>query len=229
MEFLIGKEEKANREKLSRLYQSYQQRLFYFAVKILGDPMAAEDAVQDTFLRARRNLDHIDEEDSHKTGAFLYIIVEHIAYDYLKKRKSLLIAGLALCLFNFPILGRAEDCNTKILVETPRLILQRMEYLSTANAYLTIDSTGKATVKCQIVGYRGTTSRIQAKVMLQQYANGRWASIREFSESTNFYQLIISESHRVSRGYAYRVLATIKSYRGSDVESKTITSSSKYY
>lgn len=91
MEFLIGKEEKANREKLSRLYQSYQQRLFYFAVKILGDPMAAEDAVQDTFLRARRHLDHIDEEDSHKTGAFLYIIVEHIAYDYLKKGKRMIV------------------------------------------------------------------------------------------------------------------------------------------
>lgn len=147
----------------------------------------------------------------------------------MKKRKSLLIAGLALCLFNFPILARAEDCNTKILVETPRLILQRMQYLSIANAYLTIDSTGKATVKCQIVGYRGTTSRIQARVLLQQYANGRWASIREFSESTNFYQLTISESYKVSRGYAYRVLATIKSYKGTDVENKTVTSSSKYY
>lgn len=147
----------------------------------------------------------------------------------MKKRKSLLIAGLALCLFNFPILARAEDCNTKILVETPRLILQRMEYLSTADAHLTIDSTGKASIMCRIVGYRGTTSRIQARVLLQQYTNGRWASIREFSESTNFYQLIISESHRVSRGYAYRLLATIQSYKGTDVENKTVTSSSKYY
>ncbi|WP_053942633.1 hypothetical protein [Kallipyga gabonensis] len=147
----------------------------------------------------------------------------------MKKRKSFLIAGLALCLFNFPIFAGAEDFNTKTKVEAPRLILQRMQYLSTANAYLTIDSTGKATVKCQIVGYRGTTSRIQARVLLQQHVNGRWVPLREFSESTNFYQLTISESHRVSRGYAYRVLATIKSYRGSGVESKTVTSSSKYY
>ena len=116
----------------------------------------------------------------------------------MKKRKSLLIAGLALCLFNFPILARAEDFNTKTKVETPRLILQRMQYLSTANAYLIIDSTGKATVKCQIVGYRGITSRIQAKVMLQQHVKGRWVPLREFSESTNFYQLTISESYKVS-------------------------------
>ena len=148
----------------------------------------------------------------------------------MKKRKSLLIVGLALCLFNFPNFAGAEAFNTKkIKVETPRLILQRMQYLSSANASLTIDSTGKATVKCRIVGYKGITSRIQARVLLQQYTNGRWTSIRELSESTNFYQLTISESYKVSRGYAYRVLATIQSYKGTDVENKTVTSSSKYY
>lgn len=91
MEFLIGKEEKANREKLSRLYQSYQQRLFYFAVQILKDPMAAEDAVQDTFLRVRSHLDHIDEKNPHKTGALLYIVVKHIAFDCLKRQKKVII------------------------------------------------------------------------------------------------------------------------------------------
>lgn len=147
----------------------------------------------------------------------------------MKKRKSILFVGLVLCLFNFPIFAGAEDVNTKTIAKIPRFVLQRMQYLSTANAYLTIDSTGKATVKCQIVGYRGITSRIQARVLLQQHTNGRWISIREFSESTNVYQLTISESHRVNRGYFYRVLATIQSYKGTDVERKTVTSSSKYY
>lgn len=147
----------------------------------------------------------------------------------MKKRKNVLIVGLALCLFNFPIFAGAEDIYTTNKVKIPLFVLRRMQYLSTADAHLTIDSTGKASIMCRIVGYRGTTSRIQARVLLQQYTNGRWASIREFSESTNFYQLIISENHKVSRGYAYRVLATIQSYKGTDVENKTVTSSSKYY
>ncbi|WP_053942635.1 RNA polymerase sigma factor [Kallipyga gabonensis] len=87
MGFLRQKRKQVDQEKLSRLYQSYQQRLFYFAVRILEDPMAAEDAVQDAFLRIRPHLDKIDEEDTHKTGAFLFIVVKHIALDYLKKRK----------------------------------------------------------------------------------------------------------------------------------------------
>lgn len=147
----------------------------------------------------------------------------------MKKRKSLLIAGLALCLFNFPILARAEDIYTTTKMKIPLFVLQRMQNLFTANAHLTIDSAGKATIMCHIVGYRGITSRIQAKVMLQQHVKGRWVPLREFSESTNFYQLTISESYKVSRGYAYRVLATIQSYKGTDVENKTVTSSSKYY
>lgn len=91
MEFSIRKENQADKEKLGRLYQSYQQRLFYFAVQILKDPMAAEDAVQDTFLRVRSHLDHIDEKDPHKTGALLYIVVKHIAFDCLKRQKKVII------------------------------------------------------------------------------------------------------------------------------------------
>lgn len=53
--------------------------------------MAAEDAVQDAFLRVRSHLDHIDEKDPHKTGAFLYIVVKHIAFDCLKWQKKVII------------------------------------------------------------------------------------------------------------------------------------------
>lgn len=73
---------------MERLYRGYRQRLYYVAVQILHDPMLAEDAVQDAFLRVRDHLDQISEEDGHKTAAFLVIIVKHIAIDYIRKRQK---------------------------------------------------------------------------------------------------------------------------------------------
>lgn len=48
---------------MERLYRGYRQRLYYVAVQILHDPMLAEDAVQDAFLRVRDHLDQISEEE----------------------------------------------------------------------------------------------------------------------------------------------------------------------
>ena len=79
---------KENASKLERLYRGYRQRLYYVALQILRDPMLAEDAVQDTFLRVRDHLDQISEDDRHKTSAFLVIIVKHIAIDYIRKRQK---------------------------------------------------------------------------------------------------------------------------------------------
>lgn len=79
---------KENASKLERLYRGYRQRLYYVALQILRDPMLAEDAVHDTFLRVRDHLDQIFEEDRHKTAAFLVIIVKHIAIDYVRKRQK---------------------------------------------------------------------------------------------------------------------------------------------
>ena len=73
---------------MERLYRGYRQRLYYVAVQILHDPMLAEDAVQDAFLRVRDHFYQISEEDGHKTAAFLVIIVKHIAIDYIRKRQK---------------------------------------------------------------------------------------------------------------------------------------------
>lgn len=70
-----------------RLYIEYKQTMFYAANRILNDCYAAEDAVQEAFLRVINHLDKVDEKNRPKTRAFLVVIVEHISIDIYRKRK----------------------------------------------------------------------------------------------------------------------------------------------
>lgn len=77
-----------DRSKFETLYLNYKQIMFYTANRILKDEHEAEDAVHLAFLRVIDNMDKINEEDCHKTKAFLVVITEHIAIDIYRKRKK---------------------------------------------------------------------------------------------------------------------------------------------
>lgn len=76
-----------DKRKFERIYLEYRQTMFYAANQILRDDHAAEDAVHQAFLRIINHLEKIDENDCHKTKAFLVVISEHIAIDIYRKRK----------------------------------------------------------------------------------------------------------------------------------------------
>ena len=61
--------------------------MFYAAKRILKNEHTAEDAVHKAFLRIIKHLDKINENDCHKTRAFLVVITEHIAIDIYRKQK----------------------------------------------------------------------------------------------------------------------------------------------
>lgn len=73
--------------KVEQLYLNYRQTMYHVAYQILKDSFEAEDAVHGAFLRVIKNLDKIDETNSHRTRAFLVVITEHIAIDIYRKRK----------------------------------------------------------------------------------------------------------------------------------------------
>ncbi len=80
-------------DKFEHLYLRYRQLLYAVAMKILGHPQDAEDAVQQGFLSVYQNLEKISQVDSPKTRAFLIIIVERKAIDILRARAK---AGVEL-------------------------------------------------------------------------------------------------------------------------------------
>jgi len=81
--------EVSERDKFEYLYRKYKNLLYFKAWEILRDPMEAEDAVSETFIRVYRNLDKIDDPDSPRCVAFLGTIARNVALTMAKKRSAM--------------------------------------------------------------------------------------------------------------------------------------------
>jgi RNA polymerase sigma-70 factor, ECF subfamily len=68
------------------LVRRYQHRLFVFALRIMNDPHAAEEVVQDAFLSIYRTIDRIDTDK--KFSSYVYKITHNEAVSYLRSKKS---------------------------------------------------------------------------------------------------------------------------------------------
>jgi RNA polymerase sigma-70 factor (ECF subfamily) len=67
------------------LVDGYRHRLFRLAYRMTGQTQDAEDLVQETFLRAYRNLARFDARAS--MGTWLYRICTNAALDHLRQRR----------------------------------------------------------------------------------------------------------------------------------------------
>lgn len=70
---------------LEQVYEERKQELFRFLYVILGEQQAAEDALQETFLKAYLHRSRYIEMQQEK--AWLYQIARNTAYDMLRKRR----------------------------------------------------------------------------------------------------------------------------------------------
>lgn len=75
-----------NKQAFSRLVEAYQRPVFNLAYRLLGNPDEAEDAAQETFLRAYARLSQYDE--SHKFSTWILSIANHHCIDRLRKRRT---------------------------------------------------------------------------------------------------------------------------------------------
>lgn len=74
-------------EFLEQLYRLYKDRMFYTALKILGDAPEAENVVHDTFLILAENLERIDGVNNKKTWNYIVTILKNKCFDWLRKQK----------------------------------------------------------------------------------------------------------------------------------------------
>lgn len=75
------------KSKFERIYYDYRKLMKHIAIHFLHDEYLAEDAVQEAFIKLTRHISGVDENDSHKTKAFIVIIVKSVCLDMLKKDK----------------------------------------------------------------------------------------------------------------------------------------------
>lgn len=72
-------------EAFTQLVETYQKPVYNLCYRMLGEPESAEDAAQETFLRAYQNLHRYDTSRSFAT--WILSIAAHYCIDNLRKRK----------------------------------------------------------------------------------------------------------------------------------------------
>jgi RNA polymerase sigma-70 factor (ECF subfamily) len=75
-----------NQQAFSRLVSAYQRPVYNLTFRMLGNAQEAEDAAQETFLRAYARLRQYDVE--HKFSTWLFSIANHHCIDRLRKRRT---------------------------------------------------------------------------------------------------------------------------------------------
>ena len=91
-EDLVALYNKGDEQAFPILVKRHLDGLFNFCVKYTLDTEVAEDIVQDSFVKAWRNLSKFDKGASFKT--WLYTIAKNTALDYLKKKRNVSFSAL---------------------------------------------------------------------------------------------------------------------------------------
>jgi len=77
-------------EAFTQLVESYQRPVFNLCYRMLGDPAEAEDAAQETFIRAYTRLASYDV--NRKFSSWLLAIASHYCIDQLRRRRFGLVS-----------------------------------------------------------------------------------------------------------------------------------------
>ncbi len=74
-------------DKVERLYELYQQKMYAVAYGILHDSFQAEDAVQEAFIRLIKNRDKIKDPEDNQTKHFVIRVIQTAAIDCYRKNQ----------------------------------------------------------------------------------------------------------------------------------------------
>ena len=77
--------QQGNDDAFTQLVETYQKPVYNLCYRMLGEPELAEDAAQETFLRAYQNLHRYDSTRSFAT--WILSIAAHYCIDRLRKKK----------------------------------------------------------------------------------------------------------------------------------------------
>lgn len=82
--------QQGNDEAFTRLVEHYQTPVFNLCYRMLGEPEAAEDAAQESLLRAYQNLSRYDRQRPFAT--WLLSIAAHYCIDRLRRRRFVIFS-----------------------------------------------------------------------------------------------------------------------------------------
>lgn len=80
-------DDKEDAERFERIYLGYRQRMFAVAMRILQDPMEAEDAVHNAFLSIAKTIETVPQGNEQEEKAYILTAAKHAALR-VQKNKS---------------------------------------------------------------------------------------------------------------------------------------------
>ena len=131
---------------LEQIYDEKKQELFRFLYVLLGDTQAAEDALQETFLKAYLHRSKYVEMQKEKS--WIYKIARNTAYDMMRKRYK-----------EFPI----EKEQIEDVIEKRVLHREAYEHLLYMEMMDNLNETEREIVSLKIIA--GLTHREIGKVL----------------------------------------------------------------
>lgn len=136
--------------------------------------------------------------------------------------RKIIVIIMAVAVISFIPVTCLADVNVQGIIQP------NWTYIETYLNYFDISSTGKATVEVILEAHNTDELKIQAN--LQQYKNGRWTTIKNWSKTSEDIYCVMEEAWYVVSGYSYRLVSTGTAYKnGVKVEQTTYTSEEHEY
>lgn len=85
--YLMMLETDGDRERFLRLHGAYEKKLYAVALRILGDPAQAEDAVQQTWLRVLEHWERVSALPWVETEGYLVTVAKNAALDTVRSQR----------------------------------------------------------------------------------------------------------------------------------------------
>lgn len=76
------------RQKMEKIYELYEQKMFMTAYTILQDYHQAEDAVQEACIKLSKHLDKLDDITSTKNRNYIFMTTKDISIDIYRKNQT---------------------------------------------------------------------------------------------------------------------------------------------
>lgn len=86
----VAQAQQGNDEAFTKLVEAYQTHVYNLCFRMLGEPESAEDAAQETFLRAYQHIHRYDQKRPFAT--WLLSIAAHYCIDRLRRRKFSMVS-----------------------------------------------------------------------------------------------------------------------------------------
>jgi RNA polymerase sigma-70 factor (ECF subfamily) len=100
---LLKRSKEGDHRAMEAIYENFKGAVYSLACRYTGDRTAAEDILQDTFIKVFTHLDDIRKEETFP--AWLYRIALNTCYSYMRSRKSRDVRTVALS----EVEGKAEE------------------------------------------------------------------------------------------------------------------------